>query len=104
MIDLKNVDLDRLKGDVTGALVDGISDLVEGTREDIESYASDISRDLLEAQFSGEDHLNAVLLDQLRVLAEINRVRVENHTLVVVANVVKAILKAAVAGAASVFL
>ena len=103
-MDLTKLDLPKLTEDVSSALADGIADLVEGSRSDIRSFASDISRDFLEATLSGNEKVNKALVGQLQLLAEINRIRVENHSWAVVANVTRAVIRAAVAGAVSVLL
>ena len=103
-MDLSKLDLDRLKSDLTDALSDGLADLVDGAKDDIKAYASDISKDMLEAHMTGQVEVKEQLMDQLKVLAEINRVRVENHTWVVVRKVVEVAFKAATAGALSVLL
>ena len=103
-MDLSKLDLDRLKGDLTDALSDGLSDLVDGAKEDIKAFAKDISRDMLEAHLTGETEVKAQLMAQLKVLAEINRVRVENHAWIVVRKVVETAFRAAAAGAFAVLL
>lgn len=101
-IDLDSLDLEALKRDVARALADGIADLVEGAKQDVETYADQITSDMLEATLTGNEQVTAQLLDQLQVVAEINRVRVENHTWNVVAGATRAIFRAALAGALSV--
>lgn len=103
-MDLNKLDLDRLKGDMTAALSDGLADLVEGTAEDLQAYSSAISQDLLLAGIAGDSDMQGQLLDQLKLLAELNRIRVENHAWVVVEKVVRVALRGVLAGAASVIL
>jgi len=103
-LDLSKLDLNRLEADITGALANGLSDLVQGTAADLQKFAAAITNDMLEAQLTGNQVVVDVVLAQLSVIAEINRVRVENHTWIVVQSVTKAIFAAAIAGAASVLL
>ncbi len=98
-LDRTKFDVERLKKDIGSAITDGILDLVEGSKEDVEKFAQQIAWDMLEAQFEGEPEIQDQLLDQLKILGEINRVRVENHTWIVVFKVVRAILEAVVATA-----
>jgi len=98
-LDLSKFDLVKLKKDVSAALADGISDLVEGSKEDVKLFTDAITKDMLEASLTGRTDLLTTLLDQLKVVGEMNRVRVENHTWIVVHKVIKAILEAAAAGA-----
>lgn len=103
-MDLSKLDLERLKQDVAGTLSDALADLLEGAHDDMQRYAEAISRDALEAHLTGQEEIQAQLLDQLKLLAEIHRIRVENHTWTVVASVTRAVFRAALAGALSVFL
>lgn len=103
-MDLTRIDFDRLKEDLGRTLADGLMDLVDGAQDDVQAFASDISRDLLLAGLQGNLKIQAQLLDQLKILAEINRVRVENHAWVVVGKIARVAIEAAVAGAAAVFL
>lgn len=103
-MDLTRIDFDRLKEDLGRTLADGLMDLVDGAQDDVQAFASDISRDLLLAGLQGNLKVQAQLLDQLKILAEINRVRVENHAWVVVGKIARVAIEAAVAGAAAVFL
>lgn len=102
--DLTKVDIDRLKADVSDALAGALIDLVEGAEKDVKAYASQISMDLLEAHMIGNAAITARLLDQLKILAEINRVRITNTTWAVITSVTKAIFAAAVSGVISVLL
>lgn len=103
-MDLSRIDLDRLKADLTDALSDGLADLVDGAKQDIKDYASDISKNMLEAHLTGQGEIKEQLMNQLKVLAEINRVRVENHAWIVVRKVVETAFRAATAGALAVLL
>lgn len=98
-LDLSKFDLDKLKLDVSRTLADGVGDLLEGSREDMEAFGAAIADDMLEAYLTGREDLTEILEAQLKVVAEINRVRAENHTWTVVTKVTRAILEAAVAGA-----
>lgn len=103
-MDLKNLDLERLKADVADSLSDALADLLEGAQADLQLYAESISRDALEAHLTGQEEIQGQLLDQLKLLAEIHRIRVENHAWTVVASVTRAVFRAALAGALSVLL
>lgn len=103
-MDFDKLDLDRLKNDVAEALSDGIQDLVEGAKDDVKRFAQEIAKDLLDAKLAGDHEGVEQLLDQLLVLAEINRVRAENHVWVVVRRIAKVAIQAAVAGVLSVSL
>jgi hypothetical protein len=101
-IDLSKIDLNKLQGDVSGILQGALDGVVEGAKEDLKDYAAAIAKDMLQAQLAGNDEVKAQLLDQLKVLAEINRIRVEAHAWVVVEKVVKVLFSAITAGALAV--
>lgn len=103
-MDLTKIDLGKLQEDVKPVLASALSGIVEGAKEDIQQFAGEIGKDMLHAQLAGDDALVAQLLDQLEVLAEINRVRVEAHAWVVVKKVVSAVFSAVAAGALAVLL
>lgn len=103
-LDLSKLNMNRLKADITGALANGLVDLVTGSAADVQKFAAAITDDGLEAALLGREDLLELLMDQLKVIGEINRVRAENHTWIVVQSVTKAIFSAAVAGAISVLL
>lgn len=102
--DLATIDVDKLKKDVASALVSAISELVDGAEADIQNFATDISKDLLEAQLTGEKAITIQLLNQLKLLAEINSIRVRQQRWFVVEAVTKAVFEAALAGILSVLL
>ncbi len=104
MIDFKNLDLEKLAEDLVPVLHDGIKDLLEGTAEDIESFARAISMDLLQAQMLGDEQTQEQLMDQLVLLAEIQNIRVRNESWTLFSSVVGAIFKAVLTTAISAVL
>lgn len=103
-MDFSKVNFERLTEDVGEALASALAEIVEGAKDDVKTFALDISGDLLHAQLSGNEDLTDQLLDQLKLLAEINRIRVEAKSWALVRMITQAVLKAAVAGAVSVLL
>lgn len=103
-LDLSRLDLERLKGDVAPLLAEALEGLVHGAKADVEAYAKQITDELLAATLTGDREAEAQLLDQLKLLAEINRLRVENHALTVVGRVTRMVFKAATAGAVAALL
>lgn len=103
-MNLADIDFKRLQLDLTPVVANAIEHLLQGAREDIEAFASDITRDLVEAQMLGDDAMKAQLVDQLLVLGEINNIRLRNSTWLIVSTVVSSVIEAAVAGALAAFL
>lgn len=103
---IDNLDLDQLRGDLAGILADGLGDLIEGSQEDVRLFVSEIARDMILARISDSDQDSTLeqLQNQLKVVAEINRVRVENHTWIVVTRIIQVALRSVVATALAVLL
>jgi len=97
------INLDSLKEGVSDSIAEGLQGLVEGAKEDLKEFAKAISEDLLEAHLEGDVDLQGQLADQVKILAEINRVRVEAHVWVVVQKIAKVAIQAAAKGAAAAF-
>lgn len=97
------IDLEGLKEGVATSVADGLTGIVEGAKEDLKEFAKAISEDLLEAHLEGDVDLQGQLADQVKILAEINRVRVEAHAWVVVQKIAKVAIEVAVKGAAAAF-
>lgn len=75
-IQFKNLDFGTLRDTVEKTIVESVNGLLEGTTEDIKSFAADISRDLILAAAANRPDLIEIMQDQLGLLAEINRLRV----------------------------
>lgn len=97
------IDYGRLRQDLTPLIAEAIEHLIEGSKQDIERFAVDIGQDLVIAQVTGDQPLKEQLGDQLKLLAEINNIRLRNSTWIVVSTVVSALTRAAVAGALATF-
>lgn len=98
-IDLTKIDLDVLKATTAAAIAEGVEELVVGAKEDVRKFGIAITTDLLEAKLTGRDDLVDRLLNQVKMVGELNRLRSVNATWAAVAKVVKAVLSA-VLGAA----
>lgn len=103
---LDNLDLDQLRDNMADVLADGLRDLIEGAEEDVRSFVSEIARDMILARISDSDRGSTLeqLQNQLKIVAEINRVRVENHTWIVVTRIIQVALRSVVATALAVLL
>ena len=105
---LDSVDLLGLAKELTNPLLDALEQLAEGMPEDLQRFATLIGEDFLLASLIGDEarkaSLQAQLLDQLKVLAEINRIRIEPSSWALVERIVRAVIRAAVAGIMSVAL
>lgn len=97
MVDLSNIDYDALIADLAPILTQGIEHLLEGAKNDIEKFATRITRLMVYAQLRGDEDMGEQLLDQLKLLAEIQSIRVRNASWTVVAAVVTMVFKAVAA-------
>lgn len=92
-------DTDKLKTEIGGTLAQGLAGVVEGAAEDLRAFGLSIAGDLLEARLTGDARSEAALIDQLKVLAEINRIRVEAKMWIVAEKIVKVVFSAVLATA-----
>lgn len=93
------LNIEALKATTAAAIAEGVEELVVGAKEDVRAFGVAIAGDLLEATLSGKEKVVGQLLDQLKLVAELNKLRAVNATWAAVTKVVKAILSA-VLGAA----
>ena len=76
-LQLAGVDL----GDVIReSLEAGLKDLVEGAKEDFNKFILAIQSDMIEAVVAQDEEVMAELRDQLKAVAELNRVRAVNES------------------------
>ncbi len=94
---LDKLDYEALISDLTPILVQGLENLLEGARDDIEAYAQRITGLMIYAQVQGDGGMEEQLLDQLKLLAEIQSIRVRNESWGLVAAVVTMVFKAVAA-------
>lgn len=73
-----NVDFNAVKVAAVNAIIDGVNGLIQGTNEDIQTWANLLVQESLQAAAEGRADLLQILGDQTLVLAEANRVRVVN--------------------------
>jgi hypothetical protein len=52
-----------------------LSDVLEGAESDLKSFGADIAKEVLKASASSDLEWRAQLLDQIKLLGEINRIR-----------------------------
>lgn len=97
------LDLGQLKKDLGPVLTDALSDVLEGSRSDLEKFGQGIAQDLLSISTvldqKWSEERTAQLLDQMKVLAEINRIRAEAAAWRMAEKIITAVLRAAIAGA-----
>lgn len=60
-------------------LTKGLRDVIEGAAEDLQTYAAAIADDLALAASEGREDLTGELFAQARTVAEINRLRIQDH-------------------------
>lgn len=70
---MPTIDTTALANAAAAAIVDGLNGLIAGANADIQTFATDITRDTIEASASGRLDLLDTLADQAKVLAEKNR-------------------------------
>ena len=75
-MDLSKFDVSALKDGLTESLRVGFKDVVQGTEADVELFAQALAADLFDVIEEGNADAEAQIRDQIKVLAEINRVRV----------------------------
>ena len=63
---------------LTGSLRNNLVGVVEGAAEDIEEYVNDIAIDMTRVLKAGKSELDSELRAQLRLVAELNRIRIAN--------------------------
>lgn len=97
-IDIEKLALHKLKGEVGDLLGETFQEVLEGAKDDLKKFGKAIAEGLLEASLGGDEDREDQLLDQLKVLAEINRIRLEGHAWVTAKAVVKMVFKAVVVG------
>jgi hypothetical protein len=102
--DLSKLDLDKLKGDVTDAVVVGVSGLLEGAAEDLQTFGQTITENALEAKLLGRNDLVQACMDQIRAIAEANRIRLNGVSWDAVKQVISAIFEVVGSVALSVLL
>lgn len=66
--------------DVREVLTEELLELLQGAKSDIEEFGAAIALDLAEAAVRGDEDLQEALTDQLRVLAEANRLDIVDST------------------------
>lgn len=91
-----------LTTEIGKTIADGVTGLVEGAAEDVQEFGFSIAADLMEAKLTGDDESEVALLDQLKVLAEINRIRVEAKAWIVIEKIVKTAFSVVLAAALAV--
>lgn len=94
------VNWDAIGAELTTTLRDQISDLVESGQADVSAYAGEISSTIVTAVRTGKHHLVDECRHQLRVLAEIHRIRFVGAGLVIVDKLMTTAAKVAMTMAA----
>lgn len=98
-IELPGVDLGKLENEAKEILKAQLDKVLEGAKEDVEEFVKEISKDMIRAIMEGRDDLKQALKDQLKVLAEINRIRITNAGIETVKFLVQLVGETIVAGA-----
>jgi len=101
---LDDINLDGLTLELQGLVVDALEEVVDAAQADLQSFGLEIAKNLVAAVRSDNEHLIRSLKGQARMLAEVNRIRLNrearallNRVLDVAARVGKAVLTAAIA-------
>lgn len=74
--------INDVRDNLTSMLTESLDDLMEGAKEDIQAYAGQMAASAAQAVMLGSDARTALLnelIDQSRLLAEKNRLRVVNE-------------------------
>ena len=79
-VTFKQLDVAALRESIVDTLEASLAGLIEGSADDIRMFAVDISRDLALAVADNRKDLVEILVDQLGLLAEINRIRLANQS------------------------
>lgn len=93
-----NVNWDQLRSDLGAQLATSLQGLVEGAAGDIQAYANAISAELVLALSTGNQEAVRELQGQLRVIAEINRVRLAREKESFVLSLIGTAISAATSG------
>lgn len=101
---LDSIDFDKVTDEIADLVTDALEETVDAASADLKTFGKDIARDIVMVIRSGDDSLLRSLKGQARMLAEINRIRLNrnsrallNRILDVAARVGKVLLTAAVA-------
>lgn len=73
------IDWPGLSNELLGHIRKALGNLASGASEDLELFGREIAQDLVRAMQTGQSSLKDELLVQLRLIAEINRVRLTNE-------------------------
>lgn len=95
---MSQVDFEALGKTIGGQAVELFSGLVEGAAADLQAYGEEISKDLLRAVRDDRPEIAAEVKNQIKLLAEIHRLRTVSTSWEVVANAALMLAKAARAG------
>lgn len=74
-MDLSKFDSNALREGLSLTLKEGFAEVVKGAEADLDLFARALSSDLMDAIESGDEEAYEQIGDQIKVLAEINRVR-----------------------------
>ncbi len=102
---LDSIDFDAVEAEIADMVTDALEETVDAAAADLKTFGKDIARDIVTViRAGGDDRLMRSLKGQARMLAEINRIRLNrnsrallNRILDVAARVGKVLLSAAVA-------
>ncbi len=91
---LSDIDYEALIKDLAPILIQGIEHLLEGAKDDIENFGQRITRLMVFAELVGDQDMTLQLLDQLKLMAEIQSIRVRNESWTLLTAVVTMVFKA----------
>lgn len=96
-----SVDWESIKGNLTDALLDALSGVIDGVQADLAAFGTQISTDIATAlQMEAGDRRDALLQElwgQVQIVGEIQRIRTVNATWDAVAKIIKSVTAGAIA-------
>lgn len=92
---MAEIDFESLGKSLGAQGVDLLKGLLSGAKEDLQAYGQEIGKDLIRAVKEDRPELEAELKEQLKLIAEIHRIRLNETTWEFVGSVFTSLAKAA---------